>query len=493
MLNIFWKRFLVFFIAFVCFSKVAFSNINDDSNNTLGVNSLMSAVIDRDIDGVKFFVNTDKQSINQKNIGGATPLHLATRINNFEIAKILVENGADVNVFDNENMTPLMRASISGSDEIIKLLLQHKANASLLSSVKKSVIYYSTYSSCSNCLNNLFDAYDFKENMKKSVLNEQLTNSYQVARNREDSVIQKILENYLNKGTVGKKYRFSFDGEPKVIEEENIEENNFNYVIDLNKNGEVTEFKKVPEISIEKSNLPNLSDSKKEAKSVKIRYYLKDGEHSKEINNKNYLSEKKSSENILEKQQNLEKEKNNKNKLILFKIKKVEEDKKSKTEKEIKKLKEEKEKVYKFIKGQAKSNPNLEKKDSIKDEVSATDVISIQKESSPQLEIAYQPITDGNDEFLKSFKKIFLFKTEMEDKKKTKDEISLEEIKNQNKIESNKNFIFKQKISMLEKNESLSSESNQNLSENQHFYYDNNREIELSENQNLKRYFFIPN
>lgn len=455
----------------------------------------MSAVIDEDVDGVRFFVNTNKQSINQKNIGGATALHLSARMDNLEITKILVENGADVNVVDNENMTPLMRASIIGSDKIVKLLLQYKANASLLSSVNKSVIYYSTYSSCSNCLNNLFDGYNFKENMAKSVLNEQLGNSYQIARSREDSVIQKILENYLNKGAVGKKYRFSFDGEAQVVEGENIEENSFNYVIDLNKNGEVAEFTKVPEISIEKSNLPNLSDSKKEVKSRKIRYYLKTEEYSKEVNNKNYEAsqEKSLAEKASQKQENIiEKEKNNKNKLLLFKIKKVQEDQKKEIEKEFKKIKEEKEKLYKFIRGQEKSNPNLEKKSFIKEKTSSTNIISIQEESKTQSQISYQVITDGNDEFLKSFKKIFLFKTAMEDNKKTKDEISSEVIKSQDKIESNRNFIFKKKVSILQNNESLPNKANQNLSENQHFYYDNNRKVELSENQNSKRYFFIP-
>ena len=447
----------------------------------------MTAIIDEDINGVKFFINTNSQSINQKNIGGATALHIASRIGNLEIVKLLVENGADVNVSDNENMTPLMRASIGGFEEIVKLLLQYRANASVLSSNNKSVIYYSTFSSCANCLNNLFESYDFKTNMPKIVLNKQLSSSYQIARNRDDSVIQKILEDYLNKDVIGaKRYSFSVDNEGEIIEESSkSDEGKFTYVVDVDQNGEVAEFTKIPEISISKENLPNLSVSNQDPKieQSKVKYRLKIGESAKKPNEENYLIVADKETIVvkeLEKQSEAETQvKAEKDKIFLYKIKKVQEDKKIQTKKDVKKFEENKEKLYNFISGKEKSEVKVENKVSTK----------------PESKISYQPMTNGDDEFLKSFKKVFLFKPVVDGKSNTAKEVNEEIIKNKEKIEDKKNYIFKQKVSSLEKNGSGVVKDNQNLSSNnQHFYYDDNTEIGLlSENNNSKRYFFIPN
>jgi ankyrin repeat protein len=53
-----------------------------------------------------------------------TPLHIASVFGNFEAVKILIENGADVNVLNNNGSNPLHYAASRGQLEIVKLLVK---------------------------------------------------------------------------------------------------------------------------------------------------------------------------------------------------------------------------------------------------------------------------------------------------------------------------------------------------------------------------------
>lgn len=56
-----------------------------------------------------------------------TPLHAACDMAKIEVVKILVENGARVNLFSNTGLTPLHYAVKSGNEEIVGYLLEHGA------------------------------------------------------------------------------------------------------------------------------------------------------------------------------------------------------------------------------------------------------------------------------------------------------------------------------------------------------------------------------
>jgi len=55
------------------------------------------------------------------------PLHSAVAACNLEIARALIEHGADVNAVQNDDFTPLMAAAQNGQLEMIELLLAHSA------------------------------------------------------------------------------------------------------------------------------------------------------------------------------------------------------------------------------------------------------------------------------------------------------------------------------------------------------------------------------
>jgi ankyrin repeat protein len=62
--------------------------------------------------------------------GGKSPLHFACIYSQFDIAKFLLQNKAEVDIVDKNGNTPLFDAVFNskGEGNIIKLLLSHGAN-----------------------------------------------------------------------------------------------------------------------------------------------------------------------------------------------------------------------------------------------------------------------------------------------------------------------------------------------------------------------------
>ena len=178
----------------------ASKNIYDFSEDDVaGINVLMMAVNNNDVQGVRFFSKAGGVLINQKNLGGATALHIASREGNYEITKILIEGGANVNVADNEGWTPLMRANLNGHHQIVDLLITKGANAGGLNNVGESVIMHATLANCDKCLNIMLEKLNFSKQFSTKLLKEQITDSFIISRNRENSVIQGLLESYLDR------------------------------------------------------------------------------------------------------------------------------------------------------------------------------------------------------------------------------------------------------------------------------------------------------
>ncbi len=61
---------------------------------------------------------------------GQVPLYFAAYLNSVEIAKLLIEHGANVSVRDNKGRRPIHSAAVQNSLEMAKLLIEHGANVS---------------------------------------------------------------------------------------------------------------------------------------------------------------------------------------------------------------------------------------------------------------------------------------------------------------------------------------------------------------------------
>ena len=59
---------------------------------------------------------------------GSTPLHICAEEGRSDVAKILIENGADIEAKDDSFETPLYRASFAGYKNVIEVLLANGAD-----------------------------------------------------------------------------------------------------------------------------------------------------------------------------------------------------------------------------------------------------------------------------------------------------------------------------------------------------------------------------
>ncbi|XP_058797495.1 ankyrin-1-like [Phymastichus coffea] len=119
-----------------------YAAVKDKNKNIVDLNGLsymQIAVTRDDRETVKIFLKNDKAIVNHtvmynlRNFSGFTALHFAVKYKHLKMAKLLIENGADVNSNDNfEHGTPLHLAFEICHRQLIELLLEHGAKADIL-------------------------------------------------------------------------------------------------------------------------------------------------------------------------------------------------------------------------------------------------------------------------------------------------------------------------------------------------------------------------
>jgi len=67
-------------------------------------------------------------NIYSKNVMQVAPIHSAVTADNLEIARLLLENRADPNIIQSKGVTPLHEAAQNGNPEMIELLLKYEAD-----------------------------------------------------------------------------------------------------------------------------------------------------------------------------------------------------------------------------------------------------------------------------------------------------------------------------------------------------------------------------
>ena len=97
-----------------------------DALNQAGESALMMAALKGEITGAKMLLERGAR-INQ---GGWSPLHYAAGGPEPELVRLLLERGAHVDAESPNGTTPLMMAAQYGSEDSVKLLLDHGADPS---------------------------------------------------------------------------------------------------------------------------------------------------------------------------------------------------------------------------------------------------------------------------------------------------------------------------------------------------------------------------
>jgi ankyrin repeat protein len=116
-----------------------------DAQDERGCTALMEAasyyLMDR-TDAVRVLLERNA-SVSKRDRDGMTALHHAARLGpNAQIAVLLMDKGADVNVKDLRNRTPLMYASQSLKGEVVRLLLQRGASVNEVDDAGKSALKF---------------------------------------------------------------------------------------------------------------------------------------------------------------------------------------------------------------------------------------------------------------------------------------------------------------------------------------------------------------
>jgi len=92
--------------------------------------ALFAACVQGDFDHAKLLVEQGVD-VNVRDDDGITALILACTFGHDQIAKMLIERGADVNAFDDASGSALITAALFARLDIVRLLLAQGANANL--------------------------------------------------------------------------------------------------------------------------------------------------------------------------------------------------------------------------------------------------------------------------------------------------------------------------------------------------------------------------
>lgn len=123
-------------IVYLGIALLAFGNVAIASNTENGltekitvvanksVSPLCQAVAKGDIDTVKKMIEFGSDINATSN--GMTPLMFAARYNKVEIIKLLLANGAKVNIKDEKGFTALKHAELSNATESVEILKAYK-------------------------------------------------------------------------------------------------------------------------------------------------------------------------------------------------------------------------------------------------------------------------------------------------------------------------------------------------------------------------------
>ncbi|MCU0433511.1 MAG: ankyrin repeat domain-containing protein [Bacteroidia bacterium] len=92
---------------------------------------LHTAVISDNIDAVKQHIKAGSELNGKDPVGGSTPLITAALFGKTEIARLLIDAGADLNARNNDGSTALFTAAFFCRTEIVKNLLDRNADKSI--------------------------------------------------------------------------------------------------------------------------------------------------------------------------------------------------------------------------------------------------------------------------------------------------------------------------------------------------------------------------
>ena len=93
------------------------------------ISAIESAIIAGNINKVGELIDHVNDLMDSADVN--LPIHVASKHNNIDIIKLLLDHGADINATNYWKTTPLMYACVYGNLAVIKFLLEHGADMSM--------------------------------------------------------------------------------------------------------------------------------------------------------------------------------------------------------------------------------------------------------------------------------------------------------------------------------------------------------------------------
>lgn len=122
------------------------------TKDTKGMTCLHLAARQGHPDLIKLLLNTGKFDMNEKDDGGWTPIMWAAEDKHRDATQLLIEQGANVHIRDEELNTPLHWAALSGNLEVCRLLLEAHADINSLNIFKETSLHIAAREDCYNCV-----------------------------------------------------------------------------------------------------------------------------------------------------------------------------------------------------------------------------------------------------------------------------------------------------------------------------------------------------
>lgn len=131
------------------------------------------------MDLVRSILEEDPNCVNSRDRDGYTPLHRAAYENQFEVAQVLLQYGADVHALTEFKWTPLHSACKWNNARMAALLLQFGADVNARSDGDQTPLHVAaTVSSCRDTICTLLN----DPNVKPELLNNSNETAFQIAR-----------------------------------------------------------------------------------------------------------------------------------------------------------------------------------------------------------------------------------------------------------------------------------------------------------------------
>ncbi len=127
-------------------------DVNFHESNPSRLTALSAAALGGHLDVVRLLLADSRTNTEIKDIDGQSVLSLVAAKGYFEMVKLLLEKGANIESRDNMSLTPLMRAVESGQRAIVLILRERGADVSATDYFKRSILHLAAESDSSKTL-----------------------------------------------------------------------------------------------------------------------------------------------------------------------------------------------------------------------------------------------------------------------------------------------------------------------------------------------------